>query len=101
MASNVPTWLSQYTLATETISRHNTPASIFDDAELARLQAFCADPSRKDSLLREWAGAGAEIGNGRGSLVGHCVQRHGTEEWVFSQGDIEMLREWFDGGVRA
>jgi len=29
------------------------------------------------------------------------VQRHGTEEWVFSQRDIEMLREWFDGGVRA
>ena len=33
-----------------------------------------------------------------GSLVGVCIARHGTEHYVFREQDMEMLKEWFDGG---
>jgi hypothetical protein len=37
----------------------------------------------------------------KGNLVGVCVARHGTEEYVFKESDLEMLREWYASGKKV
>ena len=34
----------------------------------------------------------------KGSLTGLVIARHGTGETAFGDGDVEMLRDWFEGG---
>ena len=37
----------------------------------------------------------------KGSLVGLCVARHGTEDYVFTENDLVMLKEWYAGGKKV
>jgi hypothetical protein len=80
---------------------------VFEDKYLDVLETFVGDPSRKDTMLVEMGmvdDAGARPGskaNSKGSLVGLCIARHGTDEYVFRERDIEMLRAWYEGGRKV
>jgi hypothetical protein len=41
------------------------------------------------------------MASSKGSLVGVCVARHGTEDYVFKESDFEMLREWYASGKKV
>jgi hypothetical protein len=97
--------VSSHTLATEIVTRDKN--EVFEDKYLDALEAFVTDPSRKDAMLSEMdmvddadARPGSKA-NSKGSLVGLCIARHGTNEYVFRERDIEMLREWFKGGKKV
>jgi hypothetical protein len=95
-----------HTLADEIINRHSHygtgNGSILDDNELSLLKRFVTDPSSKDALLREremvdepGERPGTRAVAKSGSLVGYVIARHGTEDPVLEEGEIERLRGWF------
>lgn len=96
--------LATKTFASAVIANHNTSNAIFDDAQLAILGEFSSDPSQKNTILDKHGLAdapGDEPGRKaieKGSLTGLVIARHGTGETAFGDGDVEMLRDWFEGG---
>lgn len=95
------TMVSQHTLAHEITTRDKN--EVFEDKYLDILEHFVHDPSRREAMLAEMDmvdDAGARPGskaNSKGSLVGLCIARHGTDDYVFREEDIEMLKAWFEG----
>ncbi|MCJ1296008.1 hypothetical protein MMC34_007573 [Xylographa carneopallida] len=96
--------MRSHLLAASIIARHATPENqILDDNELGILQEFCADPAKKDELLLKHGmnEVGKPAGSGTqdmGSLAGHCVARHGTDNPALNDEEIRMLRNWFERG---
>lgn len=90
--------LSTHTLAQEIITHHNTDKAIFDDKELGILEKYCHDPTKKDSILREYGmldepgkspcSAGSNV---KGSLAGYVVVKD-----ALSEHEIKILKEWFE-----
>ncbi|KAG8529144.1 uncharacterized protein KY384_005779 [Bacidia gigantensis] len=80
------------TLASNIISRHNTADAVLDTDELTRLQAFCSDHSRKDSILD-----GLDMEADKVSLVGYTLTRHGTADPAFTEEELKALSVWFEG----
>jgi hypothetical protein len=98
--------IRSHTLAAETIARHHDACPIFDARELTLLRRFCADLAAKEAILRDrdmldelgdWPGKNAQ--SKHGSLAGFVVARHGSETPALEEGEIEMLREWFESGA--
>ena len=98
-------------LATSIINRReeNGTNFVFDDANLETLRRFCLDPTastRKQIMQEEgWVeadeddkGAGAAA---KGSLVGYAIVKHGTDEPVFDERDLELLKQWYVDGMPA
>ncbi|RDL40116.1 uncharacterized protein BP5553_00095 [Venustampulla echinocandica] len=99
------TMIETHTLAMEVIARHNDACPIFDASELALLARFCAQPETKDFILREsdmldepGDAPGTRASATRGSLAGYAIARHGTDNPVLEDREIEMLRRWFETG---
>ena len=100
------TMIKFHSLAAETMSRHNDSCPIFDASALALLRRFCIDPSNKDAILRdrdmvdEPGDAPGTRANAKwGSLAGYAIARHGTENPVLEEREIEALRKWFESGA--
>jgi len=91
--------LRSHTLAQNTISRHNTDDAIFGSQELDLLREYCADPSRKDEILRKrdmLDNPGDEVGtraHEKGSLAGYAIVAG-----ALTGDQVEMLRAWFEKG---
>jgi hypothetical protein len=101
--------IRDHQLATSIINRRNPNGTnyVFDDANLATLRRFCLDPTplaRKQIMQEEgWVeadeddkGAGAAA---KGSLVGYAIVKHGTDEPVFDERDLELLKQWYMDGM--
>jgi len=93
-----------HTLATTTISHHNTASSILDADELSLLRVFYANPSttNKEMLLTkhdilDWPGQrpGEKAATQSESLVMMLIARLGTEKLRLSERRCRELREWF------
>jgi hypothetical protein len=103
--------IRSHQLATSIIDRHNSDGTnyVFDAPSLATLKRFCMDPtsSTREAIMREedWDETpGQDKGAGtasKGSLVGYIVVKHGTEEPVFDERDLELLRKWYEDGMPA
>ncbi|MCJ1473569.1 hypothetical protein MMC13_002220 [Lambiella insularis] len=98
LSNNMGEVIRDHLLAASIIARHNTPNDILDDSELSILEDFCADPTRKDAVMRDHGVLIDPVG--KNSLAGYCVSRHGTENPAFLDEEIEMLRAWFGRGGR-
>jgi hypothetical protein len=96
-------------LATSIINRREANGTnyVFDHANLETLRRFCLDPTpstRKQIMQEEgWVeaneddkGAGAAA---KGSLVGYAIVKHGTDEPVFDERDLELLKQWYVDGM--
>ena len=106
--------LAKHELAHRTITQHNTELGIFDQSELAMLKRFVLNPTAETQrrILEEDLGVQVqpegtpedEIGVIRPetySLAGYVIARYGrvTEHKnTLLPTEIEMLREWFEGG---
>lgn len=96
--------IANHTLAKEIINRHNDPCPILDDDEIKLLQKFVTDPSAAKAILKERGledeadgEPGAKVKES-GSLVAHVIYGHSAEKTVLTDREIDMLREWFEGG---
>jgi len=96
-----------HTLAQETIARHDDPCPIFDSSELKLLGQYVMKPSQRETLLRERdmldppGTSTQQLGctaNKKGSLMGYVIARQTTEDRPLRDGDMEMLKEWFESG---
>jgi len=98
-------------LATSIINRHGEDGSnyVFDAPSLETLRRFSLDPTsatRKQIMQEEgWIeseehdqGAGAAA---KGSLVGYAIVKHGSDDPVFDERDLELLRQWYVDGMLA
>ena len=103
--------IRNHQLATSIINRHHADGTnyVFDAENLDTLRRFCLDPtpSTREKIMQEegWVeadehdeGAGAAA---KGSLVGYAIVKHGTDEPVFDERDMELLRQWFVDGMPA
>jgi len=91
------------TLAQNIIKRHNTSSEVLDARELSMLRRFCLDPSSRETILRDEGmldapgmPPGTVAVRNRGSLVGHCIARHGTDDPALSDEEVDALRDWFN-----
>jgi len=100
--------IRDHQLATSIINSHrNGLNDVFDPESLEILQRFCvSDPlTARDQIAKEngWA-VGPDHDQGiaeavRGNLVGYVILRHGTNDPVFDERDLEMLKKWFEEGM--
>lgn len=101
---SVPTMIQSKSLAENIIKYHNHPTSdsILDDANLDLLQRFVNEPGRREELLREQGIDPEESLEGKeASLAAYVVWAHGRGDMdggMLKEGDMEMLRGWFEGG---
>jgi hypothetical protein len=103
--------IHSHQLAPSIINRHNSDGTnyVFDAPSLALLKRFSMDPtlSTREAIMRDedWTeDAGQDKGAGvaaKGSLVGYVIVKHGTDEQVFDERDLELLKGWFEGGMPA
>jgi hypothetical protein len=103
--------IRDHELATSIINRHGEDGTnfVFDAENLETLRRFCLDPtlSNRKQIMQEegWVeadeddkGAGAAA---KGSLVGYAIVKHGTDEPVFDERDLELLKQWYVDGMPA
>ena len=96
-------------LATSIINRRDADGNnyVFDALNLETLRHFCLDPTpstRKQIMQEEgWVGleerdqgAGAAA---KGSLVGYAIVKHGTDDPVFNERDLKLLKQWYVDGM--
>jgi hypothetical protein len=103
--------IRSHQLAPSIINRHNSDGTnyVFDAPSLAILKRFSMDPtsSTREQIMRdeEWTeDAGQDKGAGvaaKGSLVGYVIAKHGTDEPVFDERDLELLKKWYEDGMPA
>lgn len=84
---------------------HDSSNSILDDANLALLQRFVNDPSKRADILRDADIDPEEALEGKKTgLAAYAVWAHGREDMdggVLKGEDVEMLRRWFEGKKAA
>ncbi|EEY20628.1 predicted protein [Verticillium alfalfae VaMs.102] len=88
--------LANHTLAHEIIARNNDPEPVLDVEELNLLEHYVKDPSRAKEILD--SKGYADEAQRSGSLVTHVISLHGTNTPGLHDGEIRILREWFENG---
>ena len=95
------------TLAENIIEYHDHPTSdsILDDDNLDLLQRFVEDPSQREQILEaEGIDPNRSLKGQQASLAAYAVWAHGREDvngGVLKEGDISLLKRWFENGKRG
>lgn len=95
------------TLAENIIKYHDHPTSdsILDDSNLNLLQRFVENPSKRDQILKDEGIDPNESLHGKQTgLAAYVVWGHGREDMnggVLKEGDLQMLRGWFQGRIKS
>jgi len=97
-------WSTADQIKNHTLATSIMQGFVFDDQQLATMKQFCLDPSQKDTILREkgmWDHSGnrpdlAATAGGKTGLAEYIIARHGTDNAVLYDKEIEMLKGWFE-----
>lgn len=98
---NVGLLVSNHTLASSIISRHNTSDPVLDANEFTMLKAFCNNPSQKDEILTKFdmsrdRALASESADQKGSLVAFIMAKHGTSNPILTGAELQALKGWFE-----
>ncbi|EGY14636.1 hypothetical protein VD0002_g9093 [Verticillium dahliae] len=88
--------LASHTLAQEIIARNSDADPVLDFEELNLLEHYVRDPSQAKEILD--SKGYADEAQRAGSLVTHVISLHGTNTPGLHDGEIRVLREWFENG---
>lgn len=104
---SVPEMIRNKTLAENIIKYHDHPTSdgILDDDNLDLLSQFVRCPSQREQLLKDEGIDPNESFEGRQATLAAYViwahERGNADGGVLKEGDIEMLRKWFETGKKS
>lgn len=103
---SVPDMIRDKTLAENIIKYHDHPTSdsILDTDNLSLLRRFAEDPSKRELILKdEGIDPTKSLKGQQASLAAYAVWAYGRDDvdGALKESDIEMLREWFEGGQKG